>query len=71
MQKRKARKQSVQTTLTTLRTVMAKPRRVESSKKNADTLANGGHMAVRAAQRIASQASTRLRGGHLRPIPHC
>jgi hypothetical protein len=35
---------------------MAKPRMAESSRENADTLANGGHMA-KADRRIASPSS--------------
>ena len=48
MPKKRLRKQPVQIALSTVRAVMAKPRIAESSKENADTLANGRHTAVRA-----------------------
>ena len=51
MPKKNSPKQSAKAALSLVRTVMAKPRMAESSKKNADTLANGGHMPMRAAKR--------------------
>ncbi|HEY6968779.1 MAG TPA: hypothetical protein VJA94_06230 [Candidatus Angelobacter sp.] len=57
MPEKKARKQPAQTILSTVRTAMAQPRMAESSKENADTLANGGHMAVRVANRADLQTS--------------
>ena len=45
---------------------MEKPRMAESSKKNADTLANGGHIAVRAVHQADLQIS--MTGKH--PASH-
>ncbi|HET9791127.1 MAG TPA: hypothetical protein VFR08_07480, partial [Candidatus Angelobacter sp.] len=72
MPKKNAPKQSEKTALSLVRTVMAKPRMAESSKKNADTLANGGHMPVQAARRPDWQTLWGCVGGcSLSQIPHC
>jgi hypothetical protein len=46
MQNKKRRKEPSQTILSSVQKEMAKPRRAESSRKEADTLANGGHIAM-------------------------
>jgi hypothetical protein len=46
MQKKKRRKEPSQTILASVQKEMAKPRLAESTRKEADTLANGGHIAL-------------------------
>jgi hypothetical protein len=53
----KKRKQPVQATLSAVWAAMSKPRMAESSKENADTLANGGHIATRAANQADLQTA--------------
>jgi hypothetical protein len=69
MPKKNSRKQPAKTALSIVRTVMAKPRVAESSKKNADTLANGGHMAVPAAKRATGRLHAAAWAGTLFQIP--
>jgi hypothetical protein len=46
MQKKKRRKEPSQTILASVKKEMAKPRRAESTRREADTIANGGHIAM-------------------------
>ena len=55
MPKKKAGKQLAKARLFIVKTEMAKPRAVESSKKNADTLANGGRVAAISGQTLRTK----------------